>query len=466
MITAREQKALDLNSEYFGTSILVLMENAGKGMAAQLRKRREIKNKIVHIYAGPGGNGGDGFVACRHLKEAKRHVFVLGEPREEALYNYNRMSAPCTHVKSKADLPKNKPDIIIDAIFGTGITGPIREPYKSAISLINRTKAYKVSIDIPSGKNPDTGKGLGVRPNLIVSLHDRKPGFPKAVVVPIGIPPKAHEYCGPGDVFLARPLRPKSSHKGQNGIVLTIAGSELFTGAPVLAANAALSVLRTGTDLSLLAAPSRVADIAATNPDLITIPLEGSFLNPSHLSKLTQHIKKSTTILLGPGIGTESETGKFVNSLLRRIGKKPIVMDADALKLVDPSLLKAHNTILTPHKREFEILSGSTSSAEQVKRFAHAHKTTILRKGQVDVITDGEKLKYNSTGSPGMSKGGSGDVLAGLLAGLLSQRISNFQAACGAAHINGRAGEILEKEMGYGFLASDLLKQIPRILYS
>jgi len=463
MITSREQKAIDLNSEYFGTPVATLMENAGKAVAKEALKHTRKKNPLVHIYCGSGGNGGDGFVCARYLKKAHVKIFVLTDPKSEpSLSNYEKVKDLCTHISNTKSLPKEKPDIIIDAIFGTGIRGDLSVIYWETIRHINHSKAYTISIDIPSGKNPDTGEGKGVEPNLIVSLHDNKPGFRDAKVVNIGVPPKATAHCGPGDAFLAVPPHEPDSHKGDNGRVLVIAGSRDFTGAPILAVDAALAVLRAGADLSILAAPKRVANIASLKPDLITVPLEGGYLNKKHISAIKPHLKTADAVLIGPGISKKPETKRFLNELLPQI-KKPLVLDADALKIVDKKLIPPH-TVLTPHKTEFKEMSGKLPTEANVKKFAKEHKCVTLLKRQVDFITDGKRTKYNDTGNAGLTVSGTGDVLAGVVTSFIAQGAKPFNAACAAAFAVCTAGDELYKTMGYYFIASDVVDKLPEIL--
>lgn len=465
MITSKQQKALDLNSDYFGVSVSTLMENAGKAVAREVQKNVKGKNPNVHIFCGGGGNGGDGFACARHLKKCNVHIFVLGNPKAgPVLENYEKVKGLCTHISNSKSLPREKADVIVDAIFGTGIKGDLSMIYWETIRHINSSQAFKISIDVPSGKNPDTGEGKGVNPDIIISLHDTKKGFPNAKVVDIGIPSKATTHCGPGEVFLALPKRDPDSHKGDAGRVLVVAGSRDFTGAPLLAIDAALACLRAGADLSVLAAPKRVANVASVKPDLITVPLDGGYLSPLHLVKIKPHMGKANAILLGPGIAKRASTKSFVNQFLPMV-KKPVVLDADALKLVDPANIPK-NTILTPHKDEFRTLAGKLPREANVTKFAADYNCTIILKGQVDIITDGTQTKYNDTGNPGMTKGGTGDILAGIAAGLLAQRIPAFQAACAAAWVNGTVGDILEETFGYGFLASDFLEEIPKVLYN
>lgn len=257
--------------------------------------------------------------------------------------------------------------------------------------------------------------------------------------------------------------RNKNSHKGTNGRILVIGGSELYTGAPALVG---LAALRTGADLVHIAAPKRVADICASfSPDLITIPLSGQHFAQKHLKELQTYVEKVDCVVIGPGLGRSKETGKAVISFIKAC-KIPMVIDADALKLVVANLriILKKNCVLTPHRKEFELLSGKKSEAEEVRKFAAHHDAIILLKAPIDIITDGRKTEFNSTGNAGMTVGGTGDVLSGVVAGLIAQGVELFDAALKGAKINGIAGDTCRSKMGYGFMASDLLEEIPMAL--
>ncbi|MFH1424778.1 MAG: NAD(P)H-hydrate dehydratase [archaeon] len=253
--------------------------------------------------------------------------------------------------------------------------------------------------------------------------------------------------------------REKNSHKGSNGVVLVIGGSELYTGAPALSALAALNV---GCDLAYIAAPRRAADICAKfSPDLITIPLTGTYFKKEHLAKLAQWVKKADALVIGPGLGRESETILAVLDFVKTC-KKPIVIDADALKAVAGHLevLKTCKAVLTPHDREFEILSGTKPSEANVKSFAKKHRVIVVKKGAVDIITNGSSVKLNSTGNEGMTVGGTGDVLTGVIAGLIAQKMVLYEAAELGAKVNGTAGDLCEAEKGYDYTATDVIEKL------
>ncbi len=258
--------------------------------------------------------------------------------------------------------------------------------------------------------------------------------------------------------------RPPQSHKGDFGRVLVIGGSKRYTGAPALAAMAAY---KAGSDLVTIAAPRRAADIAASfSPNIITYPLDGDFLKKTHYKELKALIDSADSLLIGNGLG---EGGKAAKPLIQKI-KKPIVIDADALKYI-PKRSSSKSIILTPHAREFEIMTGikikSLSEKEKtkaVKRAAAFFGATILLKGHADIISNGKAVYLNRTGNPYMTKGGTGDTLAGICAALLARGVNPLEAAYAAAYINGSAGDFAAEKHGEGMLATDVIEEIPEAI--
>lgn len=276
------------------------------------------------------------------------------------------------------------------------------------------------------------------------------------------------QYVTMDMVKKALPRRDSWSHKGDHGRLLVIGGSRTYSGAPALAA---LAALRTGCDLATVASPERAADIIATfSPDLITEPFRGSFFNTSHTRGVLELSERAHAVLIGPGLGTRRETRSFVTTLLSRL-EKPCVIDADAIKALTASKdILGPDHVLTPHSKEFSLLSGNHPSktlserASQTRALAKELGCTILLKGHVDVISDGRETLLNKTGSPSMTKGGTGDTLAGICSALLATGNSPLNSACAAAYMNGLAGEFASKDFGPGLLASDLIDLIPKVL--
>ncbi|MFH1182088.1 MAG: NAD(P)H-hydrate dehydratase [Candidatus Woesearchaeota archaeon] len=253
-------------------------------------------------------------------------------------------------------------------------------------------------------------------------------------------------------------LRQKTSHKGENGRVLIIGGSIDYVGCVMLAAMAAY---RSGADWVQIAAPEKVAwAINCISPDIITTKFKGDYFASSSVKKLIRMSDHFDTILIGNGIGEKMKTRKFAASLCTGI-KRLKVIDADAIAAVN--LSRISNAIITPHKGELnQLLKTNGISKQQLRK--KLGNNVILLKGRIDEIISREKVAFNKTGNEGMTVAGTGDVLAGLAAGLLAQGKNPFKASCAAAYANGRAGDMLLKEKGYGFLASELIETLPRAL--
>lgn len=251
--------------------------------------------------------------------------------------------------------------------------------------------------------------------------------------------------------------RKSDSHKGENGKVLVIGGSEEYVGAPALTG---LAALRAGADLVYVACPEKVAyTINALSPDLITIKLSGDTLGVRHTVKIMNFIENVDVVAIGPGLGTSAGTQEAVKKLCSNI-KKPKVIDADALKAIKKI---PPNSVITPHRGEFETMFGVKPARDEIMKRADKDKI-ILLKGPTDFICNGSEIRENHTGNAGMTVGGTGDILTGIVAGLIAQKVPLFDAAFLGAQINGEAGDILREQMGYCFVASDLLSVIPRVI--
>ena len=274
---------------------------------------------------------------------------------------------------------------------------------------------------------------------------------------------KISNFIGPKDIKL-KP-RKKTSHKGQNGRVLVIGGSEDYIGAPTFVGMTSLAVLRGGADLVTIAAPEKVAwAINCISPDLITRKLPGKIIQKKHVKKCLELAKKADVIVLGNGIGLAKETQKFIHAFLKA-NKKPIIIDADAIKVI--KLQEVHNAILTPHIGEYErLLENSRIRVQPPENLGKKlHDNVLVLKGHpISRIVTKTKTTYNRTGNAGMTHGGTGDVLAGIIAALIAQGNEPFMAACTACYVNGEAADFLYKEMKFGYIASDLIKIIPKIL--
>ncbi len=462
-LSVRDAAILDINSAYFGIPRSELMEAAGRGVYEAIVSKRPISGKKVAVFCGPGNNGGDGFVCAKYLHEqgANVTVFIIGQAPKtrESKWAFEKIKDRIQ--VSDSEKAVYDADIIVDAILGTGIKGALKDPIKKVVQRINASKAWKVSVDVPSGLT-DEGTGYCVKPDLVVTFHKPKKGLDRSrtVVKDIGIPRKAESHVGPGDVIVNL-VRDSESHKGDNGRVLIIGGSNHYYGAPILSA---LGALNSGADLVYLAVPECNYEVTRCySPDFIVRKYPGDHLTEESLKLILKD--KYDSVLIGPGLGTHVDTKRAVRELLKRI-KVPVVLDADALKAVGGARLKKE-TVLTPHAGEFKILTGKRlpkkieNRSALVLREARGTGSVILLKAPVDIIASPQgKLRYNSTGNAGMTVGGTGDVLAGVVAGFLAQGMDSFQAACCGAFINGAAGDELYKRKGFGFTASDLGAEI------
>lgn len=489
-ITSREMRALDTNAEYFGVSRLQMMENAGRNVALEVASRFK-PDKQVAVFCGSGGNGGDGFVAARHLLAMgfKVTIVLAGKPGEisskEALENWKALQLlkeklPIHEVHDTALIPEVNADIVIDALLGTGTKGKLRPPILQLVQRINETNAFRIAVDVPTGIDADTGETLGeaIKADITITFHRLKIGLENAkehageiIVKDIGVPKELENFAGPGDVSLLTKRRPPHSHKGDFGRLLVIGGSEVFSGAPTLVA---LAALRTGVDLAYVAAPERTAyAISSVSPNLITIKLEGEHLNPRNVSALKPYLEPANAVVLGPGLGLHTETREAVKAIVEEIegAGKPLLLDADGLKAFAEFKrpLKVP-LVLTPHAGEYAMLTGRKSSEDLNERVSDAQKAAaglsavILLKGHVDIISDGSRFKLNFTGNPGMTVGGTGDVLSGIVSAFLAQEADPFEAAVAGAFINGAAGDFVCAEKGYHMVSTDLIDWIPRVM--
>ncbi|MCJ2554654.1 MAG: NAD(P)H-hydrate dehydratase [Candidatus Thermoplasmatota archaeon] len=475
MLSVQEMRVLDANLEYHGVSIETLMERAGKGIAKVLLERMEAEGARVLILSGTGNNAGDGFVAARFLKDQAQVTVALAKPREAtskgpAQVNLGRLPPEVKLVEPPLEAVAlvDGADILVDGLMGTGIQGALREPYRALVEAMNASGKPILSIDMPSG----LGSDRVVSPTVTVALHRIKEGMDSAtsgdvVVVDIGITAELERMIGPGEL-LYYPRPGADAHKGDSGRVLVVAGGP-FTGAPSLSAMAAY---RMGTDVVHVATPTRSAPIvSAFSPTLIVHPLSSDRLVPEDVPVLLELAGGMDAVIIGPGLGRDEATLEAVRRFLRELDK-PVSVDADGITAVagDLTSVQGKSGVITPHVQEFYRLSGveladrEEERLEQVASFAKELGLTVLQKGRHDIVSDGRSTKVNVTGNPGMTVGGTGDVLAGLVGALLGKGVEPFNAARIAAFANGFAGDIAFRELSYGMTATDLLDRIPAVL--
>ena len=465
----------DINAKWLGISPYQLMENAGAGVARVIEERFGRGLRIA-VFSGTGNNGGDGFVAARHLSfENDVTVFLVGDEAkirsEEARHNWEILKrldfVEIKVLKDSAyikELNLSGYDVIVDALLGAGTKGEPREPVRSAIEKINEYagKAKLVSVDLPSGYPSN----VRVKADFAVTFQWDKEEYKdfERVIVKIGYPRELHHLVGPGDAKFA--LRKRGKHKGQNGKLLVVGGSSSYYGAPYLASKAASYLV----DLVYLAMPAEPAK-RISDPDLILRPFLGENFSPEHINELLGLAEKADAVVIGPGIGLAKETKEFVREFVKRC-ERPMVIDADGLKAVaeDLRVLEGKTFVLTPHAGEFNILfgvkppEGLLERAELVREKALEIGGVILLKGPYDVISDGKTWKYNRTGNTGMTTGGTGDVLAGLVGALLAFGNSSMRSASVGAFLNGLAGDIVKEEFGENFTALELAKRVPKAI--
>jgi len=491
VITSREMRAIELNAEYYGISRLQLMENAGRNVAVEIASRFKPGDGKIAVFCGLGGNGGDGFVAARHLLCLGYQVEVILAGRskditnEEARKNWYALKSfrnlfSLYEIHDSSLLRKVEAKVVIDALLGIGLRGTLKPPILQMVQKINDMEAFKVAVDIPTGIHSDSGEVLGeaVKADITVTFHKAKPGLLKAkdyvgelIVRHIGLPDEVERFAGPGDVVIIKKPRPPESHKGDFGRLLVIGGSEIFSGAPALVA---LAALRTGVDLVYVAAPQRTAyTISSMSPNLITLKLEGDHLNPRDVAVIRRYMKGVTAVVMGPGLGLHKETEEAVEKIVKFTEelKIPLLLDADGIKAFSNFKRRVEAPlVLTPHAGEYQILTGEELSPDLKDRVTSVRKTAqdldavVLLKSHVDLISDGERVKLNFTGNPGMTVGGTGDVLSGVVGGLMAQGVDPFEAAVAGAFINGAAGDFVRKEKGYHMVATDLLEWIPKVI--
>ena len=462
----RDTKVLDRNAEWFGVATEQLMENAGRAVAEEVKK---LPYGRWLVLCGPGNNGGDGYVAARYIKNCV--VVAISKPKTQlAMKNYRRAKAEGIPVykyeKESFQKLLQESDAVIDAMLGVGIKGQLKQPYREIVEMLNSANKFILSVDVPTG----LGSDVALKTDLTVTFHFVKEGMEgksgKIVVADIGIPKEAEEEVGIGDL-LYYPKPDKKSHKGENGIVAVIGGGP-YTGAPALAA---LAALRTGCDLAYVCTPSAISHIISSfSPNLIVKGLNGEIFSLENIAEIEEVVTKADAILVGPGLGNDGETMKACRKFFEEhAGKKLIVVDADAIAALK-GMDCGGKTIVTPHAGEFKKLTGIElpDNIEERKKLvmkeAAKINATILLKGYVDIISDGTRLKINRMHNEAMTAGGTGDVLAGICIALLAKKVKPFHAACIAAFINGMAGNMAYEEKSYGLVASDLLEKIPEVI--
>lgn len=516
LVTSSQMRNIDQRAiEGVGIPGLELMEKAGKEVAlVAVEMLGEIKNKKVSVFCGRGNNGGDGFVVVRYLSGWGAEVnFFLTAKRDEikgdAKTNLKRaldLNLPVVEILDEKQIPSRiEADLIVDALFGTGFDGEITGYTKDIVDKINSSGIPVLSVDIPSGLHADTGEltGVCVIANRTVTMALPKIGhffFPgkqisgKVSIVDIGVPPQVVEeeninlnLITEEEVKRMIPKRPPDAYKGTCGRVILIAGSTGLTGAASLAS---LSCLRAGAGMAILGVPHSLNPIMEVKlTEVMTKPLpdvrKKGTLALRGLGEIRELLKWGDCCAIGPGLGQHFETIELVRRLLNKL-EMPAVIDADGLNAIakDSSILKDCKAplILTPHIGELSRLnkvSVSEIAKNRIKYasdFAKEYNCVLVFKGAPTIISEPSGQTYvNPTGNAGMATAGSGDVLTGIIVGLLAQMLMlrkgedikkiMLDSACTGVFIHGLTGDLAKEEKGeMGMIAGDMMEKIPEAL--
>jgi NAD(P)H-hydrate epimerase len=487
---------------------IVLMENAALKVVREITVTLgEVRDRNIVILAGKGNNGGDAFAAARHLFNlgASVSTYILAAREEIAgdaavnLTILNNMGIPPAELTGQTCLDDFKAslraaDLVVDGIFGTGFKGSIRGLVCSVINEVNCSGKHVISIDVPSGVDATTGEAADpcIRAYKTVTLVLPKPGLVmhpgceytgELVVADIGMP---SDVINKTDIKLNLldeqlvsgliPVRNSESNKGDYGKVLIITGSQGMTGAGCLAAGAAL---RTGSGLVYLGVPKSLAHIYnSTIRETITLPIEDNgtgFISRNSITYILDKIKGKSVAALGPGLSVNDDITRVIYDIVEN-SRVPLVLDADALNAIsiDISILARLKTeaVITPHPGEMSRLTGLSiadiqkNRLETARSFAGKWGVVTVLKGSRTIVALPDGTAYiNSSGNPGMATAGTGDVLAGLIAGLIGQGLKPGDAAAAGVYLHGLAGDAAASEKGqHGLIAGDVIEQLPYVI--
>jgi NAD(P)H-hydrate epimerase len=511
IVSAAEMRTIDrVTSERFGVPSLMLMENAGTAVADFVLHHYP-SAVTVGIICGKGNNGGDGFVAARKLDEAGRdvRVLLLADPAElhgDASEMFQRMHVTPVLAKQQSDFNSNPAqsviacDVILDAVLGTGFRPPVTGLYADAIAAINQQCTEVVAVDIPSGADADAmtssadlaRANLMVRADAIVTFTAPRPAHVFAglthgpiVVAPIGSPDEAivsdlHlNLTASNEVAALIGPRLAEANKGSYGHVLVVGGSLGKAGA---AAMAGFAALRAGAGLATIAtAKSSIATVAGFHPEVMTEPLaetnDGTIaLENASSGRLAEILKGKTVLAIGPGISRHPDTAEFVRTVVTS-QDVALVLDADGLNAFEDQSDKLNGAgrtlVITPHPGEMSRLTGLTIPQVQAdrigvaRRFAEDHQLIVVLKGHRTLIAfPGGEVWVNTTGNPGMATGGTGDILTGMVAGMLAQNPRRVpEAVTAAVYLHGLAGDAARDAMGeQSLVATDLIHALPEAM--
>lgn len=504
LVTAAQMREMDRRTiEEFGLPGIVLMENAGRAVADAAWDLLPDDGGRVLVLAGKGNNGGDGFVAARHLSGRGVEVAVLLLCAMDDLQGDAATNCHYAHQTGLAiiEWPDDETlvgamelaDVIIDAMLGTGLDGAVRGRIREVIDMLEYAVAPVVAVDIPSGVHSDTGAILGaaVEAQTTVTFGLAKTGllqYPgkghvgQLRVADIGLPPVvlddpaiATHLTEASDCQALLPYREPDANKADAGRVLVIGGSSGFSGAPAMTGYAAA---RAGGGLITVGIPAPLLPlVAAVRPEIMTLPLptgEADTISLEALETLLEWADRVDAIALGPGLSQRGEVAQLVEALTEQI-EKPLIIDADALNVLSRNLDvlrdRRYPTIITPHPGELSRLLGRSIADIQADRLAAARQTAedlgcvVVLKGAATVIAepDGE-VWINPASNPGMASGGMGDILTGIIAALVAGGADALSAAVAGVYVHGLAGDLAAEDLGpRGFLALDVADRLPAV---
>jgi NAD(P)H-hydrate epimerase len=501
ILTSQEMRGVDrATSERFGVPSLTLMENAGVAVAQYALSQYPAADRIA-VFCGKGNNGGDGFVAARRLHEQgkKVQVILLADPQDlrgDAAIVFRKLPQTPITVHSSEDFksdvmrPALQADLYLDAVLGTGFKPPVKGLYADAIAFMNAGKTPVIAVDIPSGADADNRQpqsGTVARADAIVTFTAPRPAHVfgalssgSTAVADIGSPREAILSQLKLNVITARDLmpmvapRPAESNKGSYGHVLVVGGSLGKAGA---AAMAGMAALRVGAGLSTVAtAKSALGTVAGFHPELMTEPLaetKAGTIATNARNRVVALIEGKRAVAIGPGISRDPQTAELIQSLVAVL-EVPVVLDADGLNAFegrsDELSGKGRTLVITPHPGEMARLAGSTVAEVQkdrlgvARKFACEHELIVVLKGhRTLVVQPNGEAWVNTTGNPGMATGGTGDILTGMVAGMIAQHPKEaFTAVLAAVYLHGLAGDVMRDRVGeHSLVATDLLQGLP-----
>lgn len=490
-LTAEQMRRLESRAVESGLATIgQLMERAGVALAEQALER--VTDGTIVVVCGSGNNGGDGWVAARHLASAGRSCRVL------TLAPPDSLSGEAGHAAAAAirdgidwhpfgdgeDL--DAAAAVIDAVFGFGFHGPAREPHASALVRIAASNAFVIAADVPSGVDSDTGAvaGSAVAADVTVTFTAPKPGlliYPGAalagtvVVADIGIPVEWTKSAGAlevpeaADLRAAFPMPRPQDHKGSRGRVALVTGSLTYPGAAVLTVQGAL---RLGPGFTVAVVPEPIADIVRVSaPNSLVRPVPaGADGSLSSADAVLQAVNDADAIVVGPGLTTGGAVPDIVTRLIAET-EVPLVLDADGLNALAGNLpdasMRTGAMVITPHPGEAARMLGMTGQSVQADRVSASRalcgpKTTCLLKGARTIIAGESRRAVITAGNAGLARAGSGDVLAGMLGTLLAQGVGAFDAAVIAAYLHGRAAEYGTQQLTQTcFTSADIADFLP-----